>query len=406
MKRLYVNLVTRNWESGIYALRRLNPDVHLFYQSRNDAKEVAEINTMDSAADDSIKMKSAADANNKTKRSSPRMHSLRPLPKPIAKFDPSPSGLWINDGLEWFELLGPRRSESRVVNANVAGDTVLYDADEGIILNLPSLHEPKGTNPVCLSITHPDAEEDALYVMDRYPGRALARRNTGGPGMHSCFEVLECRPSSRFLDDSMKGWGWRPLPPPPFIYEHGYEPTRIMSYTVVGDGTTLCISSDRNGIGTYCFDTVRADDTHRLGWDYRDEWRHVGNWALPFYDKAEYVPEFKLWFGFSPPRPNHLCAVDLSTMDHGQPPIVHHVWEDLDQPEEEDWVPTHFRILNLGSGKFCVAKIISAEATGMKFSVLTGIEMVHDKDDQSLRMFKHKSKRYMFSTPDVIHWVI
>ena len=93
-------------------------------------------------------------------------------------------------------------------------------------------------------------------------------------------------------------------------------------------------------------------------------------------------------------------------MDHGQPPIVHHVWEDLDRPEEEDWVPTHFRILNLGSGKFCIAKIISAEATGMKFSVLTGIEMVRGRDDQSLRMFKHKSTRYMFSTSDVIHWVI
>lgn len=400
MKRRFVNLVTRNWENGIYALRRLNPHVHLFYHSRNDAKEVAEINTMDSTA-------SAADDSNKVKRSSsPRMRSLRRLPRPIARFDPSPPGLWINDGLEWFELLGPRRSESRVVNANVAGDTVLYDADEGIIFNLPSLHEPKGTNPVCLSITHPDAEEDALYIMDRYPGWALARRNTGGPGMRSCFEVLEYRPSSRYLDDSMKGWGWRPLPPPAFIHEHGYEPTRITSYTVVGDGTTLCISSDRNGIGTYCFDTVRDDHTHRLGWDYRDEWRHVGNWALPFYDKAEYVPEFKLWLGFSPPRPNHLCAVDLATMDHGQPPIVHHVWEDPDQPEEEDWIPMHFRILNLGSGKFCIAKIISAEATGMKFSVLTGIEMVRGKEDQSLRMFKHKSTRYMFSTPDVIHLVI
>ncbi|XP_044360501.1 uncharacterized protein [Triticum aestivum] len=249
MKRRCVNLVTRNWENGIYALRRLNPDVHLFYQSKNDAKEVTEINAMDSAA-------SAADDSKKTKRSScPRMRSLRRLPRPIARFDPSPAGLWINDGLEWFELLGPRRSESRVVNANVAGDTVLYDADEGIIFNLPSLHEPKGSNPVCLSITHPDAEEDALYVMDRYPGRA----STGGPGMPSCFEVLEYRPSSRYLDDSMKGWGWRALPPPPFIHEHGYEPTRITSYAAVGDGTTLCISSDRNGIGTYCFDTVEAD---------------------------------------------------------------------------------------------------------------------------------------------------
>ncbi|KAE8804485.1 hypothetical protein D1007_19522 [Hordeum vulgare] len=254
------------------------------------------------------------------------------------------TGLWVNDDLEWFELLGPCRSESRVVNANVVGDTVLYNADEGVILNLPSLNEPKGTSPVCLSVTLPDAEEDALYVMDCYPGRTLARCNTVGPGVRSSFEVLKCSPSSRDLDDGMKGSGWRPLPPPPFIYDHGYEPTRIVSYTVVGDGTTLCISSSEE-----------VPDK-ALGWDYQDEWRHVGDWELPFHDKAEYFPEFELWFGFSPTRR--------------------------------------------------IAKTISAEATDMRFTALTGIEMVRDKDDQSLQLFKHKSTRYMFTTPDVIHWVI
>jgi hypothetical protein len=66
-----------------------------------------------------------------------------------------------------------------------------------------------------------------------------------------------------------------------------------------------------HGIGTYAFDTARH------------AWRQLGQWALPFHGKAEYVPELKLWVGFlldyDNPLPSpRLGVCDLSAMDSSQ----------------------------------------------------------------------------------------
>jgi hypothetical protein len=80
--------------------------------------------------------------------------------------------------------------------------------------------------------------------------------------------------------------------------------------------------------------------------------------VLPFFGKAEYVPELNLWVGLSASHPfSRLCALDLSAMDAAHPPVPRHTLEYLDLPKDEVWSPTQrcTYILNLGSGKFCVA---------------------------------------------------
>jgi hypothetical protein len=77
-----------------------------------------------------------------------------------------------------------------------------------------------------------------------------------------------------------------------------------------GGSHIICIST--KGAGTNCFDTVRH------------MWTHVGEWALPFHGKVEYVPELKLWFGMSA-KDGQLAAADLSTIlstTDSQPQLV------------------------------------------------------------------------------------
>jgi hypothetical protein len=82
--------------------------------------------------------------------------------------------------------------------------------------------------------------------------------------------------------------------------------------------------------------------------------KRAWKWTLPFFGKAEYVPELNLWFGLSPCRPFHLCAADLSALDLQRPPRVQHTWVDLDMPK--NWEPLQLDLVNLGSGRFCIIK--------------------------------------------------
>uniref|UniRef100_A0A8R7PAJ7 Uncharacterized protein n=1 Tax=Triticum urartu TaxID=4572 RepID=A0A8R7PAJ7_TRIUA len=48
------------------------------------------------------------------------------------------------------------------------------------------------------------------------------------------------------------------------------------------------------------------------------KWSQATHWALPFFGRAEHVPELGLWFGLSARNPfSSLCALDLSAMDPG-----------------------------------------------------------------------------------------
>ncbi|KAM0848321.1 hypothetical protein ACQ4PT_054456 [Festuca glaucescens] len=380
MKRQFVNLVTRSWAGwiqsaeSVYSVRRLNPHHHFFYGSAEAALQ---------AADDAAKKNEPF----------PATQTLQQLPTPVMNFAAIPFG----KSLDMFALLG----HGRMVYANPIGEAGMYDADRHLqYAHLPRLNSPKGFKPMCLSIAADG--EDSMYVLNRYPGKGSGR----------CFEVLEpIQPPElrRKMRHSVPPWRWRLLPPPPFVRDPEYGPSSVTSFAAVADGdgrSTIYISCP---VGTYSFDTACSDsDGHGLAGS--EGWSHVGEWRLPFRDRAHYVPEFSMWFGFLDSSPNHLCAVDLSSaaMDRrrGRPPAVQQVWQDLaDPPEGEGWLPSELELVYLGDGRFLVAKTFEAEATSQRFTLLTGVEMMPDVGGQSLQMVKHKCARFVFRS-DTIEWVL
>jgi hypothetical protein len=200
MIRRVVNLVVKNDSTGIHSVHRVDPYKHLFYKS---AAEAASSNT------------------NKGVDSTRGMQILA-LPDPVVSFAPSPTSLPrpYKGDLDFFALLGTCASEGKIVSANMAGETVLYDADERLFLNLPWLSEPKGWNPVCLSISLPGTVENSLYVIDRRPGSAMHRFcNIREEYASSCFEVLEY--GSRGVRNMPAGWRWRLLDTPRGTWKSG-----------------------------------------------------------------------------------------------------------------------------------------------------------------------------------------
>jgi hypothetical protein len=154
-------------------------------------------------------------------------------------------------------------SDGKVVCMTGAGDALLCYADCNSTRLMPSL---KGVKvdvgiprwPIAVSVAPRPGqrEEDDLYLMHKPPER--------GGAMTSCFHVL-------------RSWRWEALPPPPFAGTIG-------SHTVVDGGRTICVSSNAEGIGTYCFDTAER------------EWRHAGDWVLPAVQRQSREPR-------PPPRP-------------------------------------------------------------------------------------------------------
>uniref|UniRef100_A0A0E0JT40 Uncharacterized protein n=1 Tax=Oryza punctata TaxID=4537 RepID=A0A0E0JT40_ORYPU len=136
-------------------------------------------------------------------------------------------------------------------------------------------------------------------------------------------------------------------------------------------------------------------------------WSHLGKWMLPFTGKVEYVPEVKLWVGISAST-HELAAADLSSMN-SQPQLLA-TCKEFDPPEE--WKRCKdSQLVNLGSGKFCIARFFhnrtpqggSDELIGMDITVLTGVEVVpsvyHANGNDSsgkgeLQMIPHKSRLY------------
>ncbi|KAI5008818.1 hypothetical protein ZWY2020_009866 [Hordeum vulgare] len=213
-------------------------------------------------------------------------------------------------------------------------------------------------NVITLPITQASLKPPSLYVLDLSP-----TANTS-----SCLEVLSNRRN--------------PSKKAPNLY----------SYAVV-DGSTICISSPEKAIGTYTFDTVN------------EKWSQAAHRALPFFGRAEYVPELDFWFGLSLSACNpfsSLCAFDLSAIVSGQPPKVHHT--------EEPWTPSQLHLFSLGSGKFCVATLFGTalrtcdyeDTFGRECAVLTGLEVKRRNDDEGpLQFIKHMSKRFSVGSHNI-----
>jgi hypothetical protein len=376
MMRRFVNLVTMNCAESVYSVRRMDPYKQFFYQSAKAALEAADETSI--------------------KESGPGLQTLQ-LPPPSMNFTATDSGCTL-DMFAMFALFRPRGTcEGRIVYANRIGEAGLYDADKHVHSTLGALSAPKGLSPMCLSMApHPGANQDSMYVLDMFPGKDNGR----------CFEVLERVASRSELSSNMMKatWRWRLLPPPPFIRKPGYQRSSVTAYTTVVNGngcSTIYLSCDR--IGTYRFDTAHPDPSCHLGWSPSEEWSYVGAWKLPFHGRAQYVPEFNLWFGFFDFSPNHLCAADLSAIHSERPPTALQVGEDLNPPDNEFWLPMDLELVNLGNGKFLIAKIFEIEETSEQFAVLTGVEVI--AGDQSLKMVKHKCARYNFGN-DSINWVL
>ncbi|KAL6646974.1 hypothetical protein ACP70R_014411 [Stipagrostis hirtigluma subsp. patula] len=397
MIRRFVNVVAQNYESSMYSLHRLDVAKHLFYPSTADAEAAATAS------------ENANDGRVGGRKPKPRMFDrLRRLPAPIMRFQPPPtadSSCW-SPPAGTFVLLSPRSSDGRILHISADGHALLYDADSCSTCAMPGFDKPE-RRPIAVTAAGPGNEEcEGLYMM------------TDHQNYHYGFKVLDLRQYPR---------RWQPLPLPPFAAKYS---SHIKSFTVVDGGRTICVSCNEPAVDelelfrvawpvdladrTYCFDTASR------------EWRRAGEWALPFDGRAEY-------------HPHHLCSSDLSAIDAmGAPreaPALEHVWEDLSLPPDEKvsivlnrrfpniirtttkkWCVGNPSLVNLGSGKFCIAKVVLATETVFlsysytpddeplgEFAVLTGVEVVPDGEG-GLRMVKHKSKRYVF-TSDEIKWV-
>lgn len=270
-----------------------------------------------------------------------------------------------------------------VLCTDQCGRSFLYDGDKHEVVIMPNLHKPNKSTPISLFVPSEDSSGGgSLFLMESIP-EPVNKSKIGQPSED--FEVLV------YHKDRM---GWHShcqlIPPPPYVHEPSYnwdKDSEISSYSVVNGGSLVCISvKDR---GTYVLDTARH------------LWDKVGDWVLPFLGKVEYVPELKLWFGLSADS-QHLVAADLSTMD-SQPQLVGHWKKELCPPEE--WIELRdAQLVNLGSGRFCIARFFITSVRddfgfrlcGQNFVVLTGVEVVLRGLDGNgkvkLEMIPHKSR--------------
>uniref|UniRef100_A0A0E0LP29 Uncharacterized protein n=1 Tax=Oryza punctata TaxID=4537 RepID=A0A0E0LP29_ORYPU len=185
-----------------------------------------------------------------------------------------------------------------------------------------------------------------------------------------------------------KSWDCEILSSPPPDVDRVRTCLEITSYGVVRGDSQICVSVD--SVGTYCMDTASY------------AWSEVGKWTLPFQGKVEYVPELKLWFGFSA-KDLHFAAADLTAMEYSgeaaQPPKLLYSWKEF-EPHQE-WEQTQDpQLVNLGSGKFCISRFfhtngdLGDESSGGKnVTVLTGVEFTNVGNGiVCIGLVKHKSK--------------
>ncbi|CAM0951984.1 unnamed protein product [Alopecurus aequalis] len=366
MSHRYLNLVLHDFNSYIFSVCRIDLCKHLFYGSSEIARAAGE---------------------KKAKRGV-IVDGWEKLPPAAINFQPTPNSLsWRTFSV--FSLLGD--DEGNILYIDPRPQTALYNFDMRLVQSIPSPHSTKDCTAISLPVTRADPIDPmkkrlSLYFLD------LSYRHDDEN--YRCFEVLSYR---------NKQWRWDILPPPPFFLRDpdNAPQSQLYSYAVV-DPSTICISSlEQERIGTYTFDTVRR------------RWRRAADWVLPFFGKAEYVPELNLWFGLSAWNPfSSLCAVDLSAMDSAQPPIPQHTMEYLHLPEDMAWSPTQLHMVNLGSGRFCVAAFFGMalrncqcppdeyssdeDTDGKEYVVFTGLEIKRSDDgDGSLELIKHMSKGYV-----------
>ncbi|CAD6221694.1 unnamed protein product [Miscanthus lutarioriparius] len=385
LRRRFVNLVAENCLSSVCSLHRLDVSQHLFYPSTAEAEAAK-----------------------------PAVFGLS-LPAPTYNFQPAVVGKNLEHHL--FGLANPRISESRILWRSQEGNTFLYDADSHTAWSMPSGLGYMGKWPIVISAPVADApgEAEDLFAMCS---------NCGYLGFHVLrFDHSKPKPfHPRTFTDVLPSWEWERLPPPPLS-----SGSDIYTNAVLDGGRIICVSASPFG-GTYLFDTVRR------------EWMRqaTSDWQMPFFGAPQYVPDLNLWLGVSwsgdedDSDRHHLCAssdlgaaVAAAARGVYRPSVTvkHHWKEGLETPV--GWDTSSAQLLDLGDGRFCIAKIIHEVATddyewsvGDSAALLTGVEMVRGAGDccssnpsssssseEGFRMVVHKSLRYIFRR-DIINWVL
>ncbi|KAL6847609.1 hypothetical protein ACP4OV_022635 [Aristida adscensionis] len=183
-------------------------------------------------------------------------------------------------------------------------------------------------------------------------------------------------------------WQWHALAPPPFG-----RLISIGAYAAVGGSEIWMTVAEEHDVAdqghdddeTYSFDTATG------------AWRKVGDWALPFMGRAEYVAEHGLWFGLSSASggwdADRLLTLHASDLTPGGDVWR---WEGLALPSD-GWSAGHKHsfLVPLGHGRFCVARSFEQDYGSGRCAVVAGVEVVRDTGAAyGLRMLLHRAKRY------------
>jgi hypothetical protein len=396
----YLHLVSGDLyaKHHLYSLRRMDAST-LFYRSRSKAKAAAAVRDAAGRSADWEGLDFGT------------MKDARFLDKQVMHYRPLVAGQPYDSSSEVFARFG---GGSKILCADGAGHSAVYDAEEHSFVPIPAMSSPKGYGHVAFSVPVPARAADGAHahsVLSKGYVNVLFARNrkhacsvyvldmSGGRFNNmNCFEELAYR-------GSREGWQWRPLPAPPFLRDPEYDVARsaLPEHAVVrgAGGTRICVSTST---ATYVFDTASR------------QWSKAGDWVLPFRSRAEHVPELGVWVGLSSDidNPYGIWAVDLagSAAEGGAPPTAWHLGLDLDPPPPEpelgegdpEWMLEDQALVNLGSGRLCVVRFFNHcyERYTPALAVFTGVEVVNSagtgeddrqaRDHGGLSLIRHKSQ--------------
>ncbi|KAF8717540.1 hypothetical protein HU200_025797 [Digitaria exilis] len=266
---------------------------------------------------------------------------------------------------------------NKLLATDQMGHAAIYDAGMNALRTAPPLSRPK-YSPISVAVGHKH------YVLDCSGDK------------DNCFEALVYEGGETSCG-VYHDWRYHSLPSTP------YRPGDIDAYAVVG-GSDVWVSTEAEG--TYSFNTVRG------------AWSKKGEWSLPFCGLAEYVPEYKLWFGISKKEDRNLfCAFDLAAATSRRrctAPVPRNVWQDL--LPRKGWLPVTSSLVHLGSGRFCIARFfydeeqIEAQADDdpwKMFAVFAAVEVRPcGEAGKGLEMVRYRSECYSLRDGSLNQWVL
>jgi hypothetical protein len=208
--------------------------------------------------------------------------------------------------------------------------TVMYDTRSGASSTGPELQYGKTGGTYAIPLGR------RLYALKC----RLNGSDEGKPAGEDCALFLSDGAGSRLrLDCSSSSWRTLPEPPPDYRDLNSSWCQLTAHFTA---GARVWVSAEERG--TYSFHTVRR------------AWRKEGDWELPFYHRAVFVPELdNLCFGLCS-KDRCLLAVDIKQ----SPPVARYKWEDTFPRWAREnghlcGLMPEGSLVYLGDGKFCIA---------------------------------------------------